>query len=175
MGNGVGERQAEAEQGADQGDRRRGVAGADQAELAPRRDHDVDQQEQPGEGEAHDHVAHEIREGLYQPLQLGHGRLSTGQPCMVKPPDTLSVCPVMKAASSLARKQTAPGMSSGCPTRFMGMALTRAARILSARSPSPAAAASRGVSVGPGQTALRVMPLRATSRATVLVKAMMPP
>src|ERR1041384_6050424 len=30
----------------------------------------------------------------------------------------------MKAASSLARKHTAPGMSSGWPTRFIGIALT---------------------------------------------------
>ena len=66
-------------------------------------------------------------------------------------------------------------MSSGWPTRFIGMALTSAARIFWPRSSSPATAASSGVSVGPGQTALRVMPLRATSRATVLVKAMMPP
>ena len=94
---------------------------------------------------------------------------------MVKPPETLMVWPVTKAASSLARKQTAPGMSSGWPTRFIGMALTRAARIFWPRSSSPATAASSGVSVGPGQTELTVMPLRATSRATVLEKAMMPP
>ena len=46
-------------------------------------------------------------------------------PCMVKPPDTLMTCPVMKLASSLARKATMPGMSSGWPRRFRGIARLR--------------------------------------------------
>ena len=43
-------------------------------------------------------------------------------PCIVSPPDTLIVCPVMKSASSLARNSTAPGMSSGLPSRPIGTA-----------------------------------------------------
>src|SRR5258708_26951562 len=44
------------------------------------------------------------------------------QPAMVRPPDTEITCPVMKPASSDARKATIPGMSSGWPTRFIGIA-----------------------------------------------------
>jgi opacity protein-like surface antigen len=51
------------------------------------------------------------------------GLRSTG---IVSPPETLITCPVMNAASSEARKATMPGMSSGWPTRFMGMARTSA-------------------------------------------------
>lgn len=47
-------------------------------------------------------------------------------PAMVNPPDTEITWPVMKAASSDARNTTMPGMSSGWPTRFIGMARTRA-------------------------------------------------
>jgi len=36
-------------------------------------------------------------------------------PAMVRPPDTLSTWPVINAASSLARKQIAPGRSPGSP------------------------------------------------------------
>src|SRR5262249_5674100 len=51
---------------------------------------------------------------------------SPNQPAMVSPPETEMTCPVMNAASSEARKATSPGISSGWPTRFMGIALTRA-------------------------------------------------
>src|ERR1700678_1661063 len=37
------------------------------------------------------------------------GLLLGSQPCMVRPPETLIVWPVMKAASSLARNATSPG------------------------------------------------------------------
>jgi monooxygenase len=47
-------------------------------------------------------------------------------PAIVSPPDTLITCPVMNAASSEARNATMPGMSSGWPTRFIGIARTRA-------------------------------------------------
>jgi hypothetical protein len=57
--------------------------------------------------------------------QPGAGRPYWSHPCMVKPPDTLMTCPVMKLASSLARKATMPGMSSGWPRRFRGMARLR--------------------------------------------------
>ena len=57
--------------------------------------------------------------------QPGGGRPYWSHPCMVKPPDTLMTCPVMKLASSLARKATMPGMSSGWPRRFRGIARLR--------------------------------------------------
>src|SRR6202008_2999671 len=96
MSDGVGERQAEAQQCSYQGERRRGIAGADQAELAPRRDQAIDQQKEADQGEAHHTVAPEVGNGGGQPLELGQGRVSRAQPCMVKPPETLSVWPVMK-------------------------------------------------------------------------------
>ena len=46
---------------------------------------------------------------------------------------------------------------------------------LSPASPEPANEANSGVSVGPGQTTLRLMPRPANSRARVFVKEMMPP
>ena len=42
---------------------------------------------------------------------------------MVRPPETDSVWPVMKAAPSDARNATAGAMSAGCPMRFIGTAL----------------------------------------------------
>ncbi len=51
---------------------------------------------------------------------------SCAQPAMVRPPDTLITWPVMKPASSEARNATMPGMSSGWPTRFIGIARTSA-------------------------------------------------
>lgn len=51
---------------------------------------------------------------------------NTPHPAIVSPPETLITWPVMNAASSKARKATAPGMSSGCPTRFIGIARTSA-------------------------------------------------
>lgn len=43
-------------------------------------------------------------------------------PFIVKPPDTLITCPVMKLASSLDRNAIMPGISSGCPSRLSGIA-----------------------------------------------------
>src|SRR3712207_9192334 len=40
-----------------------------------------------------------------------HDALPICQPAMVRPPDTLSTCPVMKAASSLEKNRMAPGRS----------------------------------------------------------------
>ena len=51
---------------------------------------------------------------------------AAAQPAIVRPPDTLITWPVMNPASSEARKATSPGMSSGWPTRFMGIARTNA-------------------------------------------------
>src|SRR3972149_4588475 len=55
----------------------------------------------------------------------GAGRASA-HPAIVRPPDTLNTWPVMNAASSLARKHTAPTTSSGCPSRPNGIALVGA-------------------------------------------------
>ncbi len=67
-----------------------------------------------------------------------------------------------------------PGMSSGWPRRPSGIARLRPSWTFCPCGPSRKPASS-GVSVGPGHTALSVMPERAISRAIVLVKAMMPP
>src|SRR6266851_2182310 len=106
----------------------------------------------------------------------GHGAppISTAQ-AIVRPPLTESVWPVTKPAPSEARKATAGPMSSGVPSRFIGTARAIPAMTFSA-SPDPSAKLRRaGVSVGPGQTVLAVTPFAATSRARVLVNAMMPP
>jgi LysR family transcriptional regulator, low CO2-responsive transcriptional regulator len=54
--------------------------------------------------------------------QLFRECLRGDQPCMVSPPETLSTCPVMNSASSLERNATAPAMSSGLPSRPIGIA-----------------------------------------------------
>ena len=46
----------------------------------------------------------------------------SSQPFMVRPPETLRTCPVMKPASSLAKNRIAPGRSSGWPMRPSGIA-----------------------------------------------------
>lgn len=55
---------------------------------------------------------------------------------MLKPPETLSVWPVMNAAASEARKATGPAMSSGLPRRRKGTALVMASIILARSRPS---------------------------------------
>src|SRR5207237_5971774 len=83
---------------------------------------------------------------------------------IVSPPETESVWPVMKPASSEARNTTAGAMSSGTPRRPHGMTRFK----LSASFGLAAANSLRksGVSDGPGQTQLTLMRWRATSRAT---------
>src|ERR1017187_2049245 len=91
---------------------------------------------------------------------------------MVRPPLTLTVCPVMNAASSEAKKATALARSPGCPRRRKGMALVSDSRSFGL---SPPIEANNAVSVGPGQTQLALTLKRAISRAIVLVKAITPP
>ena len=74
--------------------------------------------------------------------------------------------PVTNPARSDAKKAMACATSSGWPSRRIGMARIRPCCSRSG------CARNRGVSVGPGQTALAVMPWRAPSLATDLVKAM---
>src|SRR5258707_11026685 len=56
--------------------------------------------------------------GFVEDVRVFH----VSHPCMVSPPDTLMVWPVMKLASSLARNATMPGRSAGWPRRLSGMA-----------------------------------------------------
>src|SRR5260370_35332832 len=82
----------------------------------------------------------------------------------------------MYSAASDAKKATAAAMSDGWARRFIGTERVIPPITLSASSPELSAnLRSAGVSVGPGQTGLAVTPLVATSRARVLVNAMMPP
>src|SRR6516225_3185465 len=87
----------------------------------------------------------------------------------------VTIMTLTSPARSEARKATAGPMSSGVPSRLIGIARAIPAITFSA-SPDPSAKLRRaGVSVGPGHTVLAVTPLAATSRARVLVNAMMPP
>lgn len=47
----------------------------------------------------------------------------SAQIAIVMPPSATSVCPVMKAEASLARKTAAPARSCGVPQRFIGVRL----------------------------------------------------
>src|SRR6185437_9107282 len=89
---------------------------------------------------------------------------------IVRPPLTLTVWPVTNDASSEARNATTLATSAGWPSRRNGIALVRASR-----SFGPANDANSAVSVGPGQTQLTLTWWRAISRASDLVKAMIPP
>src|SRR6476659_7860503 len=90
---------------------------------------------------------------------------------IVRPPLTLTVWPVLYAASAEAKNATALARSAGSASRRNGMALVSASRSLGL---SPPIEAKSGVSVGPGQITLTLTWLRAISRATALVKAMTP-
>src|SRR5439155_13659765 len=91
---------------------------------------------------------------------------------IVRPPLTLTVCPVTYDASSEARNATTFARSLGCASRRSGIALVSASRSLGL---SPPIDANSAVSVGPGQTQLTLTWWRAISRAVALVKAMTPP
>ena len=96
---------------------------------------------------------------------------------LTRPPSTLSVWPVMKAASSLVRNDKAPTRSSGTSTRLIACRPATAVN-----SSSMVAKPGRGLRtsvpgerVSPGAMALTVMPSAATSPARPRVKPMMPP
>src|SRR3984893_17787725 len=90
---------------------------------------------------------------------------------MVRPPLTERVCPVMKEASSEARKAIAAAISSGLASLRNGMALTRASPSLGLAFE---VAAMSGVYLWAGQTTFTRRPWRAVSRATPLEKPMIP-
>src|SRR3954451_8276398 len=82
----------------------------------------------------------------------------------------------MYSAAADAKKATAAAMCDGWARRFIGPERVIPPITLSASWPELSAnLRSAGVSVGPGHTVLAVTPLVATSRARVLVNAMIPP
>src|SRR5579884_439398 len=85
-----------------------------------------------------------------------------------KPPFTSSTWPVIYAASSLARKQTACATSISVPMRPRGISGRRRSRA------AGSSAAVMAVSIKPGATALTVIPREATSWATALVRPIKP-
>src|SRR5688572_17808233 len=84
------------------------------------------------------------------------------------PPSTLSTAPLMKLASSDARKRYAFATSRGSPMRRTGVRSTMLFRI--------ASGICRTISVAmkPGATALTVMPFGPSSRAQTFVRPMTP-
>ena len=90
---------------------------------------------------------------------------------------TFSVCPVMKAASSLVRNDTAPTRSSGTSGRLIACIWATAAYSSSmVLKPGRGARTSvPGERVRPGAMALTVMPSAARSLASARVKPTMPP
>src|SRR5687767_8736725 len=92
----------------------------------------------------------------------------TGAPYMYMPPFTASTCPVIYAASSEARKQTAAATSRGVPRRPSGIADAQSACALSV------IAFVMSVSTSPGVTTFTVMLREATSRAIALLNPINP-
>src|SRR3990170_1008007 len=121
-----------------------------------------------------DEPLHEVRQLLAERADLrGGGKVHRRPPhIIVRPPETERAWPVMKPASSEAKKITAGGRSSGWPSRPKG--ITRL-RLSASFGFSAVTVAKSGVSVGPGQTQFTLIRWRASSRAIVFVKAMIPP
>src|SRR5271157_3147622 len=89
-----------------------------------------------------------------------------------QPPSTPIAWPVTKAAWSEARKAMTAATSSGVPKRPTGIALARSLKPISRSSPYSRRLVliAREVRIGPGQTALTVIPNGARSSARDLVK-----
>src|SRR5258706_13604472 len=81
-----------------------------------------------------------------------------------RPPLARKVWPLIQPPSRLTRRATVPAMSSGVPRRSSGAALARRS-MTSGDLPLRKSA----VAVGPGATALTVMPLPRNSLARMLV------
>src|SRR5262249_47302849 len=107
------------------------------------------------------------------------GGLTGGSPGQLRtlPPSTLSVCPVMKAASSLVRNETVPTRSSGTSPRLIAcMAATEAySSSMLARPARGLRTSVPGVRVRPGAMALTVTPCGPSSEASARVKPTTPP
>ena len=84
------------------------------------------------------------------------------------PPQTLMVCPLIYADSSLAKNRTQLATSSGFPPRFKGIPLTHSAFTSSLRL------YVISVSIKPGAMALQRMFLEPNSFATDFVKPIIP-
>ena len=75
-----------------------------------------------------DEVARRRAVDLHRPHRLGRlpqrgdlpGPHSSIPPTRVRPPSITTVCPVIQPASCDSRKETAPPMSSGSPSRWRG-------------------------------------------------------
>jgi len=89
------------------------------------------------------------------------------------PPSTGSTAPVTYEASSEARKRMQEATSSGEPARLAGIASSSPPDPFES-DPSEVNSRVRWVSISPGATAFTVTPRRATSTATVRVKAINP-
>ena len=88
-------------------------------------------------------------------------------PCK-NPPSTQSVCPVIKEASSDARKYTAAATSCGLPIRQSGVSSASASRV------SLECMAFISVSMTPGATQLTRIPEGPSSLASAFVKPIRP-
>ncbi len=84
----------------------------------------------------------------------------------MKPPSEWMTCPVTQPASGLASHATRRAASAGVPSRPIGNRGRRTSRSCGEIQP---------LSVGPGLTALTVIPLAATAGARLRVNASMAP
>ncbi len=87
----------------------------------------------------------------------------------IRPPSTISVCPVTKDASLDARNSTAPAISAGLPMRFSN----DGGRAQSS-PPEAGCASSCSVAIQPGLTPLTRMPWGAASAASARVSPSTP-
>src|SRR3954463_14165564 len=126
--------------------------------------------------EGHDHLDRLLRPGL----RLSHRKrreradeeeVVEAHQIIAEPPSTTMVWPVMKAASSLARKLTAPTRSSG----FSSRAMARVRRVTSPWRTCCSCFATFSESLKPGASAFTVMPSPPSSRARPRVMAITAP
>ena len=87
---------------------------------------------------------------------------------VTRPPLGLTVAPTKNAASSETRNATVAAISSGVPSRPIGVRATFTSRA------TPTSALVRVVSMNPGATALTLIPWTITSFAVALVKPRTP-
>ena len=98
---------------------------------------------------------------------------------MTSPPATTIACPFIDPDPGDASHSTASATSSGLTSRPCGLDFASSARAASSVRPVlatilPTALSIKGVSVNPGQTALTVTPVRASSSASARVSPTTP-
>src|SRR5215475_430706 len=113
-----------------------------------------------------DHSRTDVR-GIDGRVKPGHDEVMF-QPAIYCAPFTVMVAPVIKAASSPARKQVILAISSALPRRPTGIVAMMPCSTFSGT------ACTISVSMYPGQITFTVMPFLAVSCANALVKPMMP-